>query len=450
MSGLAAKSRVGVILLCALPGAAAWFAASAPVRAEDLRYPHLERLFQSRERAPDLIRPGRGAYAPSGAAPRILSRPRETPSRNDVRRPVRDWARHERGAGGVAAANPLAPVAAPKSFFVAVIGDAMSLMLADALTDSLARERPQVEVLRKGRDNSGVVREDYFDWRKTAREMAASAERIDYVVIMMGANDRQPMRRPDGGVLDTFSDPWREAYGARVAEIVAAFRAKNVPVAWVGLPIMRSERYGADMKALNAIARVAAETAGAAYIDTWDRFADETGAFEADGPDVNGRVTRLRTSDGIYFTRAGGLKLAHFVEGDIARLAGAPPVAAPAPGLAPSQPLMVAPDAGFSPPALDAAEIDVAAVIRREAGGAQGRPGEGSGGARLSPELPGVPPPEPLPAPVFPSRPAAGPVTSLTQPPRAPDGKLAAAPSPRPAVTDPRPGRADDFAWPRR
>ena len=143
-------------------------------------------------------------------------------------------------------------------------------MLSHALTDSLARERPHVEVLRKGRDNSGVVREDYFDWRKTARELASGPERIDYAVVMMGANDRQPMRKPEGGALETFSEPWREAYRARVAEIVGAFRAKNIPVAWVGLPIMRAERYGADMKTLNAIARAAAESAGATFVETWD------------------------------------------------------------------------------------------------------------------------------------------------------------------------------------
>ena len=409
-------------------------ALAATARAEDLRYPHLERLFQSQERATEIIRGGQRFYEPARRAPRVLSRPRDAAPRREAHRP-RQW------SGESQTAAVAAPAPTPKTFFVAVIGDAMSMMLADALMESLARERPHVEVQRKGRDNSGVVREDYFDWRKTAREMAAGAERVDYVVVMMGSNDRQPIRAPGAATLDTLSDPWREAYGARVAEIVAAFRAKNIPVVWVGLPIMRAERYGADIRAINAIARAAAEKAGATFVDTWDRFANEAGQFEADGPDVNGRVTRLRTSDGIHFTRAGALKLAHFVEGDISRLAGAPPVVAPTPVI-PAPPLAVAPDAA-APPPLGAGEIDVGALIRRDAGPS----GET---AVAAPELPGVAPPEPLPAPVFPTRPLAGPVTPLTSPPRAADGKLAGGSAARPAPTDPRPGRADDFAWPRR
>ena len=429
MSLFGRPRRLGPILL-------ALVALAAPAGAEDLRYPHLERLFQSQERgAQEIIRGGHRSYEPVRRAPRALSRPRDDAPRREAR-PSRRWSAEPKTA--VAAS----PVAAPKTFVVAVIGDAMSMMLADALMESLALERPQIEVQRKGRDNSGVVREDYFDWRKTARDLAAGADRIDYVVIMMGSNDRQPIRVPGAATLDTLSEPWREAYGARVAEIVAAFRAKNIPVVWVGLPIMRAERYGADIRAINALARATAEKAGASFVDTWDRFADEAGQFEAEGPDVNGRVTRLRTSDGIYFTRAGALKLAHFVEGDIARLAGAPPVVAPTPVI-PAPPLAVAPDAA-APPLLDAGEIDVGALIRRDAGPS----GEN---AVAAPELPGVALPEPLPAPVFPTRPVAGPVAPLTIPPRAQDGKLAAGPAPaRPTPTDPRPGRADDFAWPRR
>lgn len=431
-------SRAGLILL----SLTAWIGLSGSGWAEDLRYPHLERLFQSRDRPPDIVRGGRAFWQreePRADAPAR----RSSASRNEGRRASAQARASARAQKNVAAPASVAAPVVPKSFFVAVIGDAMSMMLADALTESLARERPQVEIMRKGKDNSGVVREDYYDWRKAARELANGTERIDYALVMMGANDRQPIREPGGVTLETLSEPWREAYGARVGEIVAAFRARNIPVVWVGLPVMRSERYGADMQAVNAIARAAAERAGGSFVDTWDRFADDSGAYEADGPDVNGRVTRLRTADGIYFTRAGSLKLAHFVESDVSRLAGAPPVASTTPNAAPATPLAVAPETTGAPP-LDAGEIDVAAVIRRDAG---------AGGVSFGTSgLPGVALPDILPVPVFPTRPAAGPVTALTQPPRALDGKLASAPDPtaRPAPTEAKPGRADDFSWPRR
>lgn len=410
-------------------------AALSPARAQGFHLPFFERLFAPRPPPPNFIEvPRRAPRLDRRDAPR--SRARAKPR---LREPRVVRIKPEAVAPAV-----VETVATPKTFFVAVLGDAMALMLADGLAESLARERPQVAILRKGRDASGVVREDYFDWRKTTRDLVAGGDKLDYALIMMGANDRQPMRGPDGQMLETLSDGWAEAYSARVGEIVSTLRGRGVPVAWVGLPIMRSERYGADIKRINEIARAAVEKAGGTFIETWDRFADEAGAYDADGPDVNGQITRLRRPDGIYFTHAGVMKLAHFVEGDIARLAGAPapPTTAPKTTTGPSAPLAVAPDAP-APPLLDPAEIDVGASLRLSA-----REGDAAHGG-LS--LPGVALPEALPVPVFPSRPAAGPVAPLTAPPVAADGKLAAAPAARPALSlDPRPGRADDFAWPRK
>jgi hypothetical protein len=409
--------------------------APSPARAQGLHVPFFERLFGSRPAPPNFIEvPQRAPRADrrDASKPKARAKPR-------LREP-----RVVRIKPEAVAPAAVEAVETPKTFFVAVLGDAMALMLADGLTESLARERPQVAILRKGRDSSGVVREDYYDWRKAARDLVVGGDRIDYALVMMGANDRQPMRGADGQLLETLSDGWAEVYAARVAEIVATLRGRGAPVAWVGLPIMRSERYSADIRRINEIARAAAEKAGGTFIETWDRFSDESGAYDADGPDVNGQITRLRRPDGIYFTHAGVMKLAHFVEGDVARLAGAPAppttTVKAAPG--PTAPLAVAPDA-LAPPLVDPAEIDAGALVRMAA-----REEEA---ARAGLSLPGVALPEALPAPVFPTRPAAGPVAPLTAPPVAADGKLAAAPAPRPALsTDPRPGRADDFAWPSR
>jgi hypothetical protein len=51
----------------------------------------------------------------------------------------------------------------------------------------------------------------------------------------------------------------------------------------------------------------------------WDGFVDESGRFALQGPDVEGQTRRLRTADGVHFTKAGARKLAHFVEREIKR-----------------------------------------------------------------------------------------------------------------------------------
>ena len=76
-----------------------------------------------------------------------------------------------------------------------------------------------------------------------------------------------------------------------------------------------------------------AEKASITYVDVWDGFVDEAGRFTPQGPDFQGQIRQLRANDGVYFTKAGARKLAHYVEREIERhLANrAVPVALPAP-----------------------------------------------------------------------------------------------------------------------
>jgi uncharacterized protein len=74
---------------------------------------------------------------------------------------------------------------------------------------------------------------------------------------------------------------------------------------------------------LDALYRDAAGRAGITYVDIWDGFVDEAGAFLQKGPDLEGQIRQLRTSDGVYFTKPGARKLAHYVEREISRLLAA-------------------------------------------------------------------------------------------------------------------------------
>ena len=73
---------------------------------------------------------------------------------------------------------------------------------------------------------------------------------------------------------------------------------------------------------LDALYRDAADRAGVTYLDIWDGFVDEAGRFLQKGPDFEGQIRQLRTS-GVYFTKPGARKLAHYVEREITRLLAA-------------------------------------------------------------------------------------------------------------------------------
>lgn len=116
---------------------------------------------------------------------------------------------------------------------------------------------------------------------------------------------------------------WVELYREKIDEMIGILKAKGVPVLWVGLPAVRGAKATADTAFLDTLYRDSAGKAGIAYVDVWDGFVDEAGQFLQQGPDFEGQIRRLRSSDGVYFTKAGALKLAHYVERELNRLLAA-------------------------------------------------------------------------------------------------------------------------------
>ena len=268
------------------------------------------------------------------------------------------------------------------SLFVYVYGDSLGQQLATGLDDALS-DRQDVAVIHRARDVTGLVSGDTYDWTKAIQDLRVASssskdqnaaakpatterpaatdrpaatekagkpdamgkidasgktessgkpdpagsqeqpsgqkpEKIDVAVMMIGSNDRQPIRA-DGKVLAFGTDAWTAAYRKKVLAIDEAFRKNGIPLVWVGVPITKNDDFADDMAALNEIYRTTAAQTGATYVDTWEAFSDDDGDFNAFGPDINGQTVRLRSTDGIYFTRAGARKLAHFVDTHIRR-----------------------------------------------------------------------------------------------------------------------------------
>jgi hypothetical protein len=340
-----------------------------------------------------------------------------------ARRPARDFVPVETTrAPGSPGGAPIQPL-----YFIDVVGDSLASLLADGLQEAFT-DKPEVSIVSKAHESSGLVRDDFYDWPKAATGIASGPDRIDNVVIMIGINDLQAIK--DGAdSYDPLTDKWRDAYVRRIEGLVAPFRAAHVAVTWVGLPPMRSDRYNADVIKLNEIYKDYAEKAGFKYVDIWDAFASENGQYDAYGPDINGQNAKLRGADGVHFTKAGARKAAQFLEADITHaLEGARPQS----------------EIASLPPDIEQATNDINAQIRREMGVAVG--------------------PIDTPAPAASSKPPAGAIMPLTDLPRSQGGVLAkrsdstTAQGLQPSFdrvltagipVEPRAGRADDFHWPR-
>jgi len=294
----------------------------------------------------------------------------------------------------------------PDAKVVLVIGDFVAAATAEGL-DAVFADNPRVRIVDRSSGSSGFVRPDHFDWPGGIAELVAK-EKAAAVVFVVGANDRQQMRI-DGVREPKRSDAWLAEYTRRTSAFAKAATSTRVPLVWMGAPAFKSPKMNSDMLALNEIFRTAATDVRAEFIDVWDGFVDENGAFVTTGPDINGQPVRLRSGDGINFTRAGKRKLAFFTEKPLRKLLGESGVVDPA-----SLPSAASPD-----PA--AGKVDPA-LIERTAPVSLSDPALDGGD-----ELMG--------AAVTPKSSAASPGERLLVEGMAPDAA---------------PGRADDFAWPPR
>lgn len=301
--------------------------------------------------------------------------------------------------------------------FVDVLGDSLAISVAQGLGDAFANRR-DVAITNLARDLSGLTRNNSYDWPKAARDLVAGKQKINVAVVMLGVNDAQPIK--DGGdTLDPLSDKWKAVYAQRVEDLVAAFRDAHVPLLWIGLPSMPDERSNAQALALNEIYREHVEKAGGKYVDIWEGFVDQDGKYSAFGPNVEGQSERLRSGpSGVSFTKAGSRKLAQYLEADIRR------------AIDKGKPQS---DISALPPDIEQQAEDINVEIRREMG------------------VDKAPANDLLSLP----RPEAGPILSLTARPKAAKAALVDASSADAGErlslpVEPRPGRADDFAWPAR
>ncbi len=147
-------------------------------------------------------------------------------------------------------------------------------------------------------------------------EKAFADDPSHVVIVMLGAQDRYTLGSKRTAAAN---EEWRTEYGARVDRLMKILKKKGRGVYWVGLPNMRRFQDNERAQLMNDIYRERAYLNGVRYIDSYASFLDEGGGYSDYGPDVTGKVRRLRDTDGVHFTDVGYRKLAHFVERELKR-----------------------------------------------------------------------------------------------------------------------------------
>ncbi len=297
--------------------------------------------------------------------------------------------------------------ATPPAKTVLVIGDSLADWLGYGLEEVYA-DTPDTGVVRKVKPSFGLVRteprSDVPEWSQLVKD-ALTSEQPVAIVVMLGLNDRASLRdrvaragvkpAPPGGQPAPSTQPgpsaqqaqnpkqsptpgtapqpeaesspsanaprltpgasyefrttqWAELYEKRIGELITALKSKGVPVLWVGLPAIRGPKATSDMNYLDDLYRESAERAGIIYVNIWDGFVDESGRYVVQGPDFEGQTRRLRSGDGVHFTKFGAVKLAHLVDQELKHvlLTHVAPIALPSAGATPAKPGTVKPAIG--------------------------------------------------------------------------------------------------------
>ncbi len=194
---------------------------------------------------------------------------------------------------------------------ILVIGDFTASAVADALKKFFINNS-DIVIMNNTMPASGLVRTDYYSWQSNISKLI-DQNNPDVIIMMIGANDNQPIT-DSYSTINTDQSEWMHIYKQRVIEIAESLHASRKSWIWISQPAFRNNLLTQKMKNFNALYKQETETAGGYFLDIWSGFSDETGNFSFSGYDINGKITKLRTNNGMQFTPEGKKKLVSYLE----------------------------------------------------------------------------------------------------------------------------------------
>jgi hypothetical protein len=250
-------------------------------------------------------------------------------------------------------------------FRFVIIGDGMAQGMGSGL-ERLTELDPRFEAVTRANGNSGLARREIYDWPSATAKILRTSP-FDAVFILMGLNDRQPIK---GAVasLEFGTPEWETAYRQRIESLLSVVTAAGARAYWVSLPQMQDPTLDGQIQTIAKLQREEVAAAGATLIDIRPPLSNADGTFMIGDLDGNAKPRRLRTKDGIGFSKTGNDVLAGLVFDAVKTAEHVPelqqPGAAPAPE---TQVAMAAPAGNESPILGQAGPGDVVVTYVAEA-----------------------------------------------------------------------------------
>lgn len=211
----------------------------------------------------------------------------------------------------------LPPPKDPDAITVVMLGDEFADQMREGMIDRFDGDS-MIEADGVSIPGSGLTQIAEFNWNIEALRRLEDFTQIGAIVVAIGYSDRQPLL--EGERSYSFgSATWRDLYRDRVTSFALTLVSQGHPVIFAGLPVMQDPALNEDIRLLNQIIAEAVAPTRARFVSVYEAFSDLSGNYARSGPNMAGVVEDLRTSDGIFFNRAGREKFAHFIERYIPR-----------------------------------------------------------------------------------------------------------------------------------
>ncbi len=192
---------------------------------------------------------------------------------------------------------------APKD--VLILGDSIMQAVARSFERQLGRHAG-FQAASFTRIGSGLARLDVFDWHVRIEQLVAERQ-PGLVLVMMGANDNQPMQTDGNEVVQTRTAAWETEYGARIGRAMdILLEGGATQIHWLELPDVRDTHLQQDIESINQLIRTeAAARPQVTFQETRSVLSRTPGTYTAYVIQANGMPLNIRDRDGIHLNRAG-------------------------------------------------------------------------------------------------------------------------------------------------
>lgn len=187
-----------------------------------------------------------------------------------------------------------------KVFFV---GDSMMQGVAPWVMRDLQKKH-QIHSLDLSKQSTGLTYSKFFDWPATIEKTFKSHPDIGALVIFLGANDALNIYDAEQDNFARFNTArWHQVYQRKIQHILTLAQKHRVQVIWVTPPSMKDPELAKNMLLLSQSYHQAIAKHQALIIDSKPLL--QNGAEYSDSIRIDGKITKVRTADGIHFTPEG-------------------------------------------------------------------------------------------------------------------------------------------------